>query len=141
MQSLQIGLQASRRKHITKRDVELFTELTGDHQPLHYDEALAARLGYPAPIVQGGVITGILNAIVAHDLPGPGSVFLNVNWNFRHAVCIGDEIAGEVEVLSIREDKPIIRLATRVTNQNGILCLDGEALVYRRINDKPEDQA
>jgi acyl dehydratase len=141
LQNLKIGQRASRRKHITKRDVELFTELTGDHQPLHYDEDLAARLGYPAPLVQGGVITGIFNAIVAHDLPGPGSVFLNVNWNFRHAVCIGDEITGEVEVLSVREDKPIVRLATRVTNQNGILCLDGEAVVYRRAIDQPEGQA
>lgn len=132
MEGVQVGQRASRTKTITQRDVELFTELTGDHQALHYDQALAERLGYRAPLAQGGVITGIFNAIVAHDLPGAGSVFLNVNWNFRHAVCIGDTITGEVEVLTVREDKPIIRLKMTVTNQDGTVCLDGEALVYRR---------
>ena len=129
---VRVGQRASREKRIERRDVELFTELTGDHQALHYDEALAARLGYPAPIVQGGVITGILNAIVAHDVPGPGSVFLHVDWSFRHAVCIGDTITSEVEVLSVREDKPLIELRTTVTNQDGMVCLEGTALVYQR---------
>lgn len=129
---MKVGQKASRQKTMTKRDVELFTELTGDKQALHYDEALAKKLGYKAPIVQGGVITGIFNAIVAHDLPGHGSVFLNVNWNFRHAVCIGDTITGEVEVTFIREDKPIFQLKTTVTNQDGIVCLDGTAVVYKR---------
>ena len=132
MESIKVGQRASRQKQLKRRDVELFTELTGDQQALHYDEALAARLGFPAPIVQGGVITGIFNAIVAHQLPGPGSVFLNVNWNFRNAVYIGDTITGEVEVLSVREDKPIVELRTMITNQDGIVCLDGTALVYRR---------
>jgi len=132
MENSTVGQKASRKKTVTKRDVELFTELTGDKQALHYDEALAKKLGYKAPIVQGGVITGILNAIVAHDLPGPGSVFLNVTWNFRHAVCIGDTITGEVEVTSVREDKPIVQLKTTVTNQDGIVCLDGTAVVYKR---------
>ncbi len=132
MEGIAVGMRAARTKQITRRDIELFTEITGDRQALHYDQALAERLGYPAPLAQGGVITGIFNAIVAHDLPGPGSVFLNVNWNFRQAVCIGDEITGEVEVLAVREDKPIVRLKTTVTNQHGVVCLDGEVLVYRR---------
>lgn len=137
MAGIKVGQRASRSKRIERRDIELFTELTGDHQALHYDQALAERLGYSAPLAQGGIITGIFNAIVAHDLPGAGSVFLNVNWNFRHAVCIGDEITGEVEVLSVREDKPITRLRTTVTNQDGVVCLDGEALIYRRPIDGP----
>ena len=132
MESIKVGQRASRQKQLKRRDVELFSELTGDQQALHYDEALAARLGFPAPIVQGGVITGIFNAIVAHQLPGPGSVFLNVNWNFRHAVSIGDTVTGEIEVLSVREDKPVVELRTMITNQDGIVCLDGTALVYRR---------
>jgi len=132
MKTIQVGQKASRTKKMTKHDVELFTELTGDHQALHYDEALAKRLGHPAPLVQGGVITGLFNAIVAHDLPGEGSVFLNVNWNFRKAVCIGDTITAEVEVISVREDKPIIGLKTTITNQDKDLCLEGTALVYIR---------
>lgn len=132
MKKITVGQKASRTKQLTKHDVDLFNELTGDHQALHYDEALAKRLGYPAPLVQGGVITGIFNAIVAHDLPGEGSVFLNVNWNFRKAVCIGDTITAEVEVLAIREDKPIVELKTTVINQASGLCLEGTALVYIR---------
>jgi acyl dehydratase len=71
--------------------------------------------------VQGGVITGIFNGIVAHQLPGPGSVFMNVNWDFRRAVCIGDTITGEVEVLFLRKEKPIVELCTTITNQDGIV--------------------
>ena len=132
MHKIVVGQKATRQKTMSEHDVKLFTELTGDHQALHYDDELAKKLGYSAPIVQGGVITGIFNAIVAHDLPGEGSVFLNVNWNFRHAVCIRDAITAEVEVLSVREDKPIVELKTTIINQDNILCLDGTALVYVR---------
>jgi acyl dehydratase len=125
-------MKASRKKTMSRRDVELFSELTGDRQALHYDEVLAKKLGHPAPLVQGGVITGLFNAIVAHDLPGEGSVFLNVNWNFRKAICIGDTVIAEVEVLAVREDKPIIQLKTTIHNQHKELCLDGTALIYIR---------
>lgn len=132
MKKFHVGQKASRTKTFSEKDVALFTELTGDHQALHYDKALAKRLGHPAPLVQGGVITGLFNAIIAHDLPGEGSVFLNVNWNFRHAVCIGDTVTAEVEVISVRENKPIMQLKTIVINQDKTLCLDGTALVYIR---------
>ncbi len=132
MKTVKVGQKAVRKKTMTKNDIKLFTELTGDHQALHYDEKLAHRLGLAAPIVQGGVITGIFNAIVAHDLPGEGSVFLNVNWNFRKVICIGDTVTAEVEVISVREDKPIVQLKTTIINQDKDLCLDGTALVYMR---------
>lgn len=132
MKKLKTGDKAHLSKKITKKDIELFSEITGDRQALHYDDELAKKLGYNAPIAQGGVITGVFNAIVAHQLPGDGSVFLNVNWNFRQAVCIGDTITGEVEVLSVRDDKPITQLKTTITNQDGVICVDGTALVYKR---------
>ena len=115
---------------ITVRDIELFTELTGDRNPLHYDEARAAASRFGGIIVQGGVTSGLLNAVVAEHLPGPGSVFLHVDWSFKAPVCPGDEITAEVEVLEAREDKPITRLRTTVTNQDGTVVLDGEALVW-----------
>lgn len=132
MKKVFVGQKATRKKTISAKDIRLFTEMTGDAQALHYDTGLAVRLGYKAPLAQGGVITGILNAIVAHDLPGEGSVFLNCNWNFKHAVCIGDTITGAVEITSVREDKPIMHLKTTVTNQDGIVCVDGTAVVYVR---------
>jgi acyl dehydratase len=116
---------------IQAEDIDLFTQITGDRNPIHYDAEIAERSRFGRIIVQGGVTSGLLNALVAEDLPGPGSVFLNVNWNFRSAVGPGDEITATVEVVEAREDKPIFKLATTITNQDGDVVLDGEALVWR----------
>ena len=124
------GDRASRTRTVTARDIELFTELTGDRNPLHYDVDAAAASRFGGIIVQGGVTSGLLNAVVAEDLPGPGSVFLHVDWSFKAPVRPGDEITAEVEVLEAREDKPITKLRTTVTNSDGTVVLDGEALVW-----------
>jgi acyl dehydratase len=115
---------------ISARDIELFTELTGDRNPLHYDASVAASSRFGRIIVQGGVTTGLLNAVVAEELPGPGSVFLHVEWSFKAPVAPGDEITAEVEVLETRADKPITRLRTTIANQDGTVVLDGTALVW-----------
>ena len=125
-----VGDVARRTRAVTSRDIELFTELTGDRNPLHYDEEAASRSRFGGLIVQGGVTSGLLNAVVAEDLPGPGSVFLHTDWSFKAPVRPGDEIAAEVEVLEARDDKPITRLRTTVTNQDGTVVLDGTALVW-----------
>ena len=111
-------------------DIELFTELTGDRNPLHYDEEKARTSRFGGIIVQGGVTSGLLNAVVAEDLPGPGSVFLNVDWRFTAPVRPGDELTAEVEVLDAREDKPITLLRTTITNQDETVVLDGTAVVW-----------
>jgi acyl dehydratase len=127
---VEVGERAQRTRVVGERDIELFTELTGDRNPLHYDEAAAAASRFGGIIVQGGVTSGLLNAVVAEELPGPGSVFLHVDWSFRAPVRPGDEITAEVEVLEARADKPIARLRTTITNQDGTVVLDGEALVW-----------
>lgn len=127
---MEVGDRASRSRVVTRRDIELFTEFTGDRNPLHYDEEAAGRSRFGGLIVQGGVTSGLLNAVVAEDLPGPGSVFLHVDWSFRAPVRPGDEITAEVEVLEARRDKPITRLRTTITNQEGTAVLEGTALVY-----------
>ena len=127
----EVGDSARRSRVVTARDIELFTELSGDRNPLHYDEAAAGRTRFGGIVVQGGVTSGLLNAVVAEDLPGPGSVFLHVDWSFQAPVRPGDEITAEVEVLEVREDKPITRLRTTITNQDGTVVLDGSALVWR----------
>ena len=116
---------------MSARDIELFTELTGDRNPLHYDEDAATRSRFGGIIVQGGVTSGLLNAVVAEDLPGPGSVFLHVDWSFQAPVRPGDEIIAEVEVLATRSDKPVHQLRTTITNQDGTVVLDGTAAVYQ----------
>jgi acyl dehydratase len=134
---LRIGDIARRSRTVTTRDIELFTELTGDHNPLHYDEAAAAASRFGGIIVQGGVTSGLLNAVVAEDLPGPGSVFLKVEWRFTQPVRPGDRITAEVEVLDMRMDKPITTVRTTITNQSGQVVLDGTALVYRELLTSP----
>ena len=130
MASPEVGQRASRSRQIRRRDIELFTELTGDRNPLHYDERAASRSRFGGLIVQGGVTSGLLNAVVAEDLPGPGSVFLHVDWDFKAPVRPGDEISAEVEVLEARSDKPLTKLRTTITNQEGTIVLDGTALVW-----------
>ena len=130
MSHVQVGQRARRTRVVQTRDIELFTELTGDRNPLHYDAVRASRSRFGGIIVQGGVTSGLLNAVVAEDLPGPGSVFLHVDWSFRAPVRPGDTITAEVEVVEVRPDKPISRLRTTITNQDQVVVLDGEALVW-----------
>ena len=134
---MDVGQVAHRTRRVTAQDIERFTEMTGDRNPLHYDEELAAASRFGGIIVQGGVTSGLLNALVAENLPGPGSVFLHVDWNFRAPVRPGDKITAEAEVLEVREDKPICRLRTTITNQDGTTVLDGTALVYQEPLDVP----
>jgi acyl dehydratase len=125
-----IGETARRTRAVRERDIELFTELTGDRNPLHYDRQAASASRFGGIIVQGGVTSGLLNAVVAEELPGPGTVFLHVDWDFKAPVRPGDEITAEVEVLEARDDKPLTRLRTTITNQDGTVVLDGSALVW-----------
>ncbi len=131
MNSTQMGAVARRTRTISARDIELFTEISGDRNPIHYDEELARSSRFGGIVVQGGVTSGLLNALVAEQLPGPGSVFLEVSWKFLAPVRPGDEITAEATVTAAREDKPITTLRTTITNQDGVVVLDGTAVVWR----------
>jgi len=126
----EVGQIAQRSRKVTAHDIELFTEISGDRNPLHYDEEAAQSTRFGRIVVQGGVTSAILNAVVAEDLPGPGTVFLQVNWNFKAPVHPGDTITGEVEVKKSRPDKPITELDTRVVRDDGTVVLEGDAVCY-----------
>lgn len=125
-----VGTFAERSRRTKMEDILAFTEMTGDRNPLHYDRELAEASVMGKLIVQGGVTSGILNALVAEDIPGPGTVFLGVEWKFVKAVGVGEEITGRVEVTEVRDDKPICKLTTSVRNESGEICLTGSATVY-----------
>jgi len=125
-----VGQIAKRSRSVTTRDIELFTAISGDRNPLHYDVEVAKATRFGSIVVQGGVTSAILNAVVAEDLPGPGTVFLNVNWNFKAPVRPGDVITGEIKVTKVREDKPITELETLVFLSDGSIVLDGSAVCY-----------
>jgi acyl dehydratase len=125
-----VGDKAERSHLVRPEFIRLFTEISGDRNPLHYDEAAAKASRFGEIVVQGGVTSSILNAVVAEDLPGPGTVFLHVDWRFTAPVRPGDTITGSVEVLEAREDKPITKLATTVRRQDGVVVLEGTAVCY-----------
>ena len=125
-----VGQRSRRSRVISDSDIVRFTEISGDRNPLHYDAEAARRTKMGGIVVQGGVTSAILNAVVAEDLPGPGTVFLHVDWSFRAPVRPGDTITGEVEVLEVRTDKPITKLRTTVTRDDGVVALEGQTLCY-----------
>jgi acyl dehydratase len=125
-----VGQRAERRLTLTASHVATFAELTGDHNPLHFDEDFASRTKFGRLVVQGGLTTGLLHALVAMDMPGPGTVFLSQNWKFTAPVYIGDTITAAAEVLSVHPSKPVTQLAIRVTTQAGTVVLEGEAWCY-----------
>jgi len=125
-----VGERAERSRLVRPEYIALFTEISGDSNPLHYDEAAARASRFGEIVVQGGVTSSILNAVVAEDLPGPGTVFLHVDWKFNAPVRPGDTITGTVEVLEVRPDKPITKLATSVRRQDGVVVLEGTAVCY-----------
>jgi acyl dehydratase len=131
-----VGDHAELSRRVEPRDIELFTEISGDRNPLHYDGRAARASRFGEIVVQGGITSAILNAVVAEELPGPGSVFLNVHWDFKAPVRPGDTITGRVEVLEVRRDKPITTLRTTVTRDDGTVVLEGTAVTYTMTLDE-----
>lgn len=125
-----VGQRATRALTLTADHVRRFAELSGDYNPLHFDEDFAARTKFGRLVVQGGLTTGLLHALVAMDLPGPGTVFLSQDWKFTAPVFLGDTITAEAEVLSVHATKPVTRLGVRVTRSDGTVVLEGEAWCY-----------
>ena len=125
-----VGQKASRTMTVTAEHVRAFAELTGDYNPLHFDESFAAKTKFGRLVAQGGLTTGILHALVAMDMPGPGTVFLSQNWKFTAPVYIGDTITAEAEVLSVHASKPVTQLRIVVSRQDGEQVLEGEAWCY-----------
>ena len=127
---LKEGQKASRSMQVTAEHVEMFAQMTGDRNPLHFDEAFAAGTKFGRLVAQGGITTGLLHALVAMDLAGPGTVFLNQEWQFTAPVYIGDTITAEVEVLKVHASKPVTQLGVRISQQEGETVLEGEAWCY-----------
>jgi acyl dehydratase len=129
------GQIATRSLTLTAEHVRGYAELSGDHNPLHFDDEFAARTPFGKLVVQGGLTTGLLHALVAMDMPGPGTVFLSQNWKFTAPVFIDDTITAEAEVLSVHETKPVCQLRISVRRQDGEEVLQGEAWCYRFLGD------
>jgi acyl dehydratase len=127
---LSVGQKASRTMTVTADHVRKYAEITGDYNPLHFDEAFVAKTKFGKLVAQGGLTTGILHALVAMDMPGPGTVFLSQNWKFTAPVYIGDTITADAEVLSVHATKPVCQLRIVIQRDGGEVVLEGEAWCY-----------
>lgn len=129
MPTLTTGDKATRTQAITDEMIHSFAELTGDFNPVHLDDEYAASTRFGRRIAHGMIAAGIISAALANDLPGPGTVYLSQTLNFKAAVHPGDTITVTIEVKSLHTTKPIATLATACANQDGVIVLEGEAVV------------
>jgi len=125
-----VGQRASRSLTLTAAHVRAFAEISGDYNPLHFDEAFAARTKFGRLVVQGGLTTGLVHALVAMDMPGPGTVFLSQNWKFTAPVYIGDTITAHAEVMSKHASKPVVELRVEIKKDDGTTVLEGVAWCF-----------
>lgn len=128
-----VGTQATWTRTIGRTEVELYAELTGDRNPLHFDETFASQTRFGRLVAQGGIAAGLFNALVAMELPGPGSVFLHQEWDYPAPVFIGDSITAEATVIESRADKPITTLECVARRADGTEVLRGRCVVYTMI--------
>ncbi len=129
MAELRVGATASWTKTITQADIKAFAALTGDDNPLHLDEAFARNTRFGRPIAHGMLVASMISTVLGRLLPGPGTIYLSQSLQFVRPVYPGDTITATVEVTHIREDKPIVTVATRCINQKGEEVVRGEAVV------------
>ena len=127
---LKVGQKATRSNTLTFDNVKTYAEITGDYNPRHFDENFAAKTQFKDLVVQGGLTTGILNALVAMDMPGSGTVFMSQDLKFIAPVFIGDTITAEAEVLEVHVTKPVTKLKMTITRQTGETVVEGEAWCY-----------
>jgi acyl dehydratase len=133
--TLSVGQKAQRSITLTREHVDAYARITGDYNPLHFDEEFTGRTRFGRLLVQGGLTTGLLHALVAMDMPGPGTVFLSQNWKFTAPVYIGDTITATAEVLSVHDSKPVSQLRIVIEKEDGTVVLEGEAWCYRAVGE------
>jgi 3-hydroxybutyryl-CoA dehydratase len=126
---LKVGDTASRTKTITDEDVQNFAKASGDTNPVHLDEVYAAGTRFGRRIAHGMLTGSLISAILGNNLPGEGTIYLGQDFKFKAPVYIGDTITATVELVKFREDKRIATFHTTCTNQDGVLVIDGEAVV------------
>lgn len=132
----EVGASATWTRTFGPDEVEAFARISGDRNPLHFDPDFAAQTRLGRLVVQGGLTTGLFNALVAMELPGPGSVFLHQEWDYPAPVFVGDTVTAEAVVVEARADKPITRLRCEARRDaDGTVVLRGECVVYTMLPD------
>lgn len=124
-----VGDSAEITKTIEQHDIQAFADVTGDHNPVHVDEAFAQQTRFGRRIAHGMLTASLISSVLANKLPGAGSVYLGQTLQFVAPVFPGDEVTARVTVKAVREDKPVVKLETICVNQRGETVIRGEATV------------
>ena len=124
-----VGDSVQLTKTFDEAEIEKFVELTGDRNPLHVDEAFAARTRFKRRIAQGILSASLISTCIGMHLPGTGAIYLDQTLRFVKPVYVGDTVTLTATVSHIREDKPLLTLSTIWTNQDGLKVIEGEAHV------------
>ncbi len=126
---LKVGDTAEFSKTISETDVYLYAGVSGDLNPAHINESYAQKTFFKTRIAHGMLSAGFISAVLGMQLPGPGTIYLRQELNFKAPVRIGDTVTARAEVMEIILEKNRVRLKTTCINQEGTVVLDGEALV------------
>lgn len=128
LEDLAIGQSAERRRTVTAADIEAFAAVTGDDNPVHLDEAYAAKTSFGGRIAHGMLSAGYISAVLGAELPGPGAIYVSQMLNFRRPVRIGDEVTARATVSAIDARRGRVTLDT-VCEVGGKAVVEGEAVV------------
>jgi 3-hydroxybutyryl-CoA dehydratase len=128
LEDLSVGMTAAYERVVTETDVVQFAGISGDHNPVHLDEAFARTTRFKGRIVHGILSASFLSTAIASRLPGPGTIYLTQNLSFRAPVRIGDTVEARVTITDIIRDKARVVLKT-VCRVGDIVVIDGDALV------------
>ena len=126
---LKIGDSSSLTKTFNDADVRSFAEISGDKNPIHLDDEYAGQTRFKHRLVHGMLTAGLISAVLGTQMPGPGSIYIRQVINFRAPIYIGETITATVTISKIRIGKPIITLETVCKNQDGVVVLDGDAVL------------
>ncbi|MFZ3055364.1 MAG: MaoC family dehydratase [Smithella sp.] len=126
---LKVGDVAEFAKTVAETDIYLYAGITGDFNPAHVNEAYAKTTFFKTRIAHGMLTAGFISAIIANQLPGPGTIYLKQDLSFLAPVHMGDTITGRVEVIELNVEKNRVRLKTTCSNQDGVMVISGEGLV------------
>ena len=125
------GQKATRSLTVTADKVAAYAEVTGDYNPLHFDEEFTSKTRFGRLMAQGGIAVGLIHALVAMDMPGPGTVFIRQEWQFTAPVYIDDTITAEATVVDVMPEKSRAKIEFVATTQEGIEVLSGKTYVYQ----------
>tara|TARA_R110001592_G_scaffold260403_1_gene525080 strand:+ start:214997 stop:215404 length:408 start_codon:yes stop_codon:yes gene_type:complete len=127
--AFKVGDQANITKTFTVEDVNHYASLSEDFNPIHINKEAAEASIFGAQVVHGMLVASLISGLLGNHLPGSGSIYLGQDLAFKAPLYIGDEVTAIVEVIDIREDKPIAKLRTYVVNRKGVVVVDGVAIV------------